>query len=121
MSSPIKSQIAGVFIPVRDIEKARHWYARILGIEPGTVCFGHLCPLPHEGTCAITLDTMPRWSGQEPGPSPTHRVPALMFKTDDIRAAFAFMQENGVELVTGIEGHWFAFRDPDGNLLMVCQ
>ena len=28
----------------------------------------------------------------------------------------------GAEIVTEIENdHWFAFRDPDGNLLMVCR
>jgi catechol 2,3-dioxygenase-like lactoylglutathione lyase family enzyme len=45
-----------------------------------------------------------------------------MILTDDIQASYQFMQEQGVELVTDIEnGHWFAFRDPDGNLLMVCK
>lgn len=78
MNSPIQSQIAGVFIPVRDIEKARNWYARILGIGPGSVHFGHLCPLSHEGTCGILLDTMPLWGGKEPGGAPTYQVPAFM-------------------------------------------
>jgi len=32
------------------------------------------------------------------------------------------MQDSGADLVTGIENdQWFVFRDPDGNLLMVCQ
>lgn len=78
MNSPIQSQIAGVFIPVRDIEKARNRYARILGIGPGSVHFGHLCPLSHEGTCGILLDTMPLWGGKEPGGAPTYQVPAFM-------------------------------------------
>lgn len=121
MTSPIQSRITGVFIPVRDIEKARDWYARILGIGPGTIHFGHMCSLETEGECAIMLDTMPKWGGKEPGGAPTYQVPAFIFKTEDIQAAYAFMQENGVELVTGIEGHWFGFRDPDGNLLMVNQ
>lgn len=121
MTSPIQSRIAGVFIPVRDIEKARDWYSRILGVVPGAIHFGHLCSLPHEGSCAINLDTMPKWGGKDPGGAPLYQVPAFMFKTEDIQGAYNFMQPNGVELVTGIEGHWFAFRDPDGNLLMVCQ
>lgn len=121
MTSPIRSHINAVFIPVRDIEKAREWYGRILGVTPGVVQFGHLSTLPTEGTCGIILDTMPMWGGKNPGGAPTYQVPAFMFKTDDIQAAYRFMQENGVELVTGIEGHWFVFRDPDGNHLMICQ
>jgi hypothetical protein len=40
----------------------------------------------------------------------------------DLAASFSFMKEKGGELVTKIEhDHWFAFRDPDGNLLMVCR
>ena len=53
---------------------------------------------------------------------PAYRVPAFMFATDDIQAAYRFMQQNDVDLVTAVENDkWFVFKDPDGNLLMVCQ
>lgn len=31
--SPIKNRIGGVFIPVRNLEKAKEWYRKILGLE----------------------------------------------------------------------------------------
>lgn len=32
------------------------------------------------------------------------------------------MKSRNVELVTEIEnGHWFNFKDPDGNVIMVCK
>jgi catechol 2,3-dioxygenase-like lactoylglutathione lyase family enzyme len=113
MNSPILHQIAGVFLPVSDVVKAREWYSRILGLENGgEILFGHLCCLPMEGT-PLMLDTMPKWPGDGP---------AFIFKTDDIYAAHHFMQEIGVKLVTGIEdGRWFVFQDPDGNRIMVCE
>lgn len=121
-TSPIQNQIGGTFIPVRDIEKARNWYCKILGIsETPEIMGGHLCPLPMKGA-GLILDTMPGWGGKVPGGAPTYQTPAFMFATDDIEASYQFMEDNGVELVTDIEhGHWFAFRDPDGNLLMVCK
>jgi hypothetical protein len=47
-----------------------------------------------------------------------------MFDTDDVYAAHAHVRNYGADVVTdvneiGKEG-WFAFRDLDGNLLMVC-
>lgn len=119
--TPIKNRVSGVFIPVRNIERARAWYNRILGLEGGEILFGHLyCP-PMQGS-GLVLDAKASQTFSGDDDFPTYRVPAFMFATDDIQAAYRFMQENAVELVTGVEnGHWFVFKDPDGNLLMVCQ
>ncbi|WP_201008920.1 VOC family protein [Paenibacillus glycanilyticus] len=121
--TPLLKRSGAVFVPVRDIEKARDWYCRIIGIpvESANVMNGHLCSLPVEGS-GIILDTMPMWGGEEPGGPPTFKTPAFMLLTDDLAASYTFMKEQGAELVTAIEhDHWFAFRDPDGNLLMVCR
>ncbi|TCN01040.1 pentapeptide repeat protein [Paenibacillus sp. BK033] len=121
--TPLLKRSGAAFVPVRDIEKARDWYCRMMGIpaESVHVMNGHLCSLPVEGS-GIILDTMPMWGGQEPGGPPTFKTPAFTLLTDDLAASYAFMKEHGVELVTPIEhDHWFAFRDPDGNLLMVCK
>lgn len=121
--TPLLNRTGAVFIPVRDIEKAREWYCRILGIpaDSATIMNGHLCPLPVEGS-GIILDTMPMWGGNEIGGPPTFQTPAFMFLTDDLAASYAFMKKQGAETVTEIEhDHWFAFRDPDGNLLMICR
>jgi catechol 2,3-dioxygenase-like lactoylglutathione lyase family enzyme len=120
--SPIKNQVGGVFIPVRDIEKARDWYSRILGLSPeGDILFEHLYLIPMNGPVVI-LDQMPMWGGNEPGGAPSYKTPAFMFQTDDIYASYQFMKHNNVELVTEIQSEkWFVFKDPDGNLLMVCK
>lgn len=122
-TSPIKNKVGGVFIPVGDIQNAKEWYCKILGLpEEGENLFGHLyVPVMEEGSPALILDQMPRWCGGEQKP-PTYQTPAFMFNTDAVHASFRFMQENGVELVTEVEDNqWFVFKDPDGNLLMVCQ
>lgn len=114
--SPIQNRIGAVFVPVSDVEKARDWYSRILGLPAdGEILFGHLyCPKMEGGT-GLVLDSK-GFSG------PLDRGPAFHFNTDEIHAAYQFMKESGVELVGEIEhGHFFLFKDPDGNLLMVCK
>jgi catechol 2,3-dioxygenase-like lactoylglutathione lyase family enzyme len=122
VQSPIKNQVGGVFIPVRNIEKARDWYCKILGVpSDGDILFGHLYLLPMDGL-AVILDQMPMWGGNELEGPPTYKTPAFMFQTDDIHESYQFMQNNEVELVTEIQSEkWFVFKDPDGNLLMVCK
>ncbi|QYR20644.1 VOC family protein [Paenibacillus sp. sptzw28] len=122
MTSPVKNKIGSVFIPVKDIEKARSWYCRLLGLPPDCeIMNGHLCPLPMEGA-GVILDTMPGWGGKEPGGAPPITTPAFMFLTGDLQASFDFAKDIGVELVTEIESnHWFVVKDPDGNLIMICR
>lgn len=120
VKSPIKNKINLVFIPVTDIEKAKDWYSNMLGIEDGEVHFGHLFAAEMEGA-DMMLDTMPMWR-DENGELPRLNVPAIQFGTADIHASYQFMKDNGVELVTEIQhDHFFVFKDPDGNMLMVCQ
>ncbi|MNM61920.1 Glyoxalase-like domain protein [compost metagenome] len=114
--NPISNQIGAVFLPVSDIEQARDWYCGLLGLPvDGEVLHGHLYVLPMQGA-GLVLDSKIYAKDK------TFRVPAFHFNTHDITEAYAYMKERNVELVTGIEhNHWFNFRDPDGNLLMVCQ
>ena len=57
LNSPILNQIGTVFIPVRNIEKARDWYCDILGLPAdGEIQFGHLFVIPMNGT-GIVLDS----------------------------------------------------------------
>lgn len=68
---------------------------------------GHLYSLPIDGP-AIILDEMPRWGGREPEGPPPYRTPSLMIPTDNIREAYQFVQQQGVDLVTEIEDEqWF--------------
>ncbi|WP_077324201.1 VOC family protein [Virgibacillus siamensis] len=120
MKSPIKNKVTTVFIPVRDIEKSKEWYSRMLGIEDGEVMFNHLFIAKMEGTGMI-LDQMPMWRDEHGNISPLN-VPAIQLATDDVNASYQFMRDNDVEVVTEVmDNHWFVFKDPDGNMLMVCQ
>ncbi|WP_188455929.1 VOC family protein [Virgibacillus oceani] len=120
MNSPIKNKINTIFIPVKDIEKAKEWYSKMLGLEDGEVIFDHLFAVDMHGT-GMVLDTMPKWRNDNGGLAVLN-VPAIQFGTDDINASYQFMKDNGVELVTEIKhNQWFVFKDPDGNMLMVCQ
>jgi catechol 2,3-dioxygenase-like lactoylglutathione lyase family enzyme len=120
--SPIKNKIGNVFIPVRDIEKAREWYCKLLGLNPDCeIMLGHLCPLPMEGA-GVILDTMPMWGGKEPGGAPNLQTPAFMFMTTDLQASYNYAIENNVTLVTDIQhDKWFVIKDPDDNMLMICK
>jgi catechol 2,3-dioxygenase-like lactoylglutathione lyase family enzyme len=119
--TPIKNKIGGVFIPVRDLEKAREWYSNILGLEGGEIFFNHIYTAPMEGTAGLVLDTMPKWRGEQ-GTFSTYQVPSIQFLTNDIEASYRFMKDNNVELVTEIEDNfYFVFKDPDGNVLMICK
>lgn len=119
--TPIKNFIGGVFIPVRNLQKAKEWYCKILGLEGGKDYFGHLFVAPMEGTAGLILDVMPKWRNED-GDIVTYQVPSIQFVTDDIEASYQFMKENHVELVTEIEDDfYFVFKDPDGNVLMICK
>lgn len=117
MSIPIKNQIQGVFIPVRDIEQARDWYCGLLGLpNDGEIHFGHIYVVPMQSGPDLVLDS------KIYSPDHIHHVPAVQLATDDIEQAYAYAQTKGVEVLTSIEnGHWFNIKDPDGNVLMVCQ
>lgn len=114
--SPIMNEVGAIFVPVRDIEKARDWYCDLLGMEAdGEVLFGHLYMLPMEKS-DVVLDSKIYEEGK------TLQTPAFHFNTNDIHASYQFMKDKGVELVTDIQqDHFFNFKDPDGNLLMVCK
>ncbi|QCJ45355.1 VOC family protein [Bacillus sp. S3] len=113
--------MGGVFIPVSDIEKAKKWYSEILGLEGGEIYFGHIYTAPMDGTAGLILDTMPKWRDEKGNISP-YQVPSIQFVTDDIHVSFQFMKDNNVELLTEIEDDfYFVFRDPDGNVLMICK
>ncbi|WP_202077486.1 VOC family protein [Caldalkalibacillus salinus] len=115
--SPIKHNIGATFIPVKNIEAARDWYCDILGLEPdGDILFGHLYVIPLANGNGLVLDSKiyPQRS--------TGDAPLFHFDTEDIQQSYDFLNEKGVHITSDIEhGHFFHFKDPYGNALMVCQ
>jgi catechol 2,3-dioxygenase-like lactoylglutathione lyase family enzyme len=116
--SLILNKVGAIFIPVSDIRKAREWYCSILALEPNhDIISGHLCCIPMENNgLNLVLDSKIYTEDSY------FRTPMFHFNTDDIHESYKFMKARGVELVTEIEhGHWFNFKDPDGNMLMICK
>ena len=119
VSSPIQRRVGQVFIPVRDMAAAIHWYAALLGFEPGLPSHGGtIYDVPTDGETRICLD------GNRPdldrsGP------PRLFFWTDDLTATVAHLSRLDVTITSDVEDigsvFFVQFDDPDGNTLMVCQ
>ncbi|MFA9557687.1 VOC family protein [Evansella sp. AB-rgal1] len=114
--SSITNKLGGVFIPVSNIKSARDWYCDLLGLSTeGDIYFDHIYVLPLEGP-NIVLDS------KIYAPENIYKVPAFQFYTDNINRAYEYMKQKNVQLTTSIEnGHWFNFKDPDGNVLMMCE
>jgi len=112
-----RPRIGAIFVPVRDIEAARHWYARLLGAaDVPVIRHRHLAVFPTTGGGPdLVLDS--RIFAAASG-----RNAALFhFVADDIAAAHDHVTALGAEILAPIQsGHWFTFRDPDGNVLMAC-
>ncbi|MDX8367097.1 VOC family protein [Cytobacillus sp. Hm23] len=116
MSIPVLNEIGTVFIPVSNIENARDWYCDILGLPvDGEVQFGHIYVMPMKGS-GIVLDS--KIFSEEN----IFKTPLFHFNTEDIEAAYTYMKQKGVQLTSEIEhNHYFNFKDPDGNHLMICK
>lgn len=116
--NPILSKAGAIFVPVSSIIEAREWYCSLLGLEPSIdIIAGHLCCIPFDNN-GLNLILDSRIYNEDN----IFRTPAFHFNTDDIDQAYQYMEERQIELVTGIEhGHWFNFKDPDGNVMMVCK
>lgn len=117
MANPVQNKVGCIFIPVSNLEKARDWYCKLLDLPAdGDIIYGHLYILPMQGASNIVLDS------KIYSPEKVIQVPFIQLVTADIEASYAYMKEHNVELLTNIEnGHWFNIKDPDGNVLMICQ
>lgn len=59
-----------VYIPVKNFEKAKEWYGRILGLNKGEKQFNHL----------FAAET------------PAYQTPAIQFVTNNLQASFQYMK-----------------------------
>lgn len=115
MNDVVHNHIGGVFLPVSNIEAARDWYCALLSLERGEIQFGHIYVVPMRAGSNLVLDS-------KDFRGPHDRKPAFHFMTRDIRSAYSYMKEKGVQLAGDIvDGVFFNFKDPDGNLLMVAD
>ncbi len=117
--TPVQNRIGSVFVPVSDMARAITWYSRLFGLEPGQTSHeGGIYDVPMSGETGLILDAH--------APVTEHSVqPLCFFWTDDLSAAMDHLRAIGAEITsdtTDIGSVTFlAFRDPDGNPLMLCQ
>jgi predicted enzyme related to lactoylglutathione lyase len=119
MTSPISNKIGAVFIPVSDMARAVKWYSQLLDLPIRESSHdGTIYDVVMNGDTGLILDANKREVQNS-------SQPLFFFWTDDLSAAYDFLQINGVEILSQIEDigsvSFLIFKDPDENLLMVCQ
>lgn len=117
--SPVKANIGGVFVNVKDMEKAASWYSDLLGVPLNEEAVKQsVYSVPVTRGASLLLDDN-RYSNHE-----AFEI-LFMFDTDDIHAAYDFAADRGMTFHGELERHgeisFFVLKDPDGNLIMVCQ
>jgi predicted enzyme related to lactoylglutathione lyase len=119
VSSPIQRVVGQVFIPVRNMQHAAAWYARLLGLPPAMAS--------HRGTILdLPVDEGPRLALDANRPDFTTDAPPRFFWwTDDMAATLEHLRRMGARITSEVEDIGSVvvvqFDDPDGNPLMVCQ
>jgi predicted enzyme related to lactoylglutathione lyase len=120
----VSQRVTGIFVPVQDVSRAREWYGDVLGLKVGEIIAGHLCVIEMAQGPRLLLDQKLRPDGPVEL-SGRGECPLFMCGTENIDVALAYMHERSIEVVEYDgqvinNGHWFNFRDCEGNLLMMC-
>ncbi|WP_409274756.1 VOC family protein [Neobacillus sp. SCS-31] len=123
MSKAIENRIDTIFVHVTDLERSVRWYSELLGLEVRegkrngpiyTLNMG-------DGRPGITLDNHCFEKDYSFIPS---NQPLFNLSATDINEAFNHVTNIGAEIVTDIITYpdlaEFSFKDPDGNIIMVC-
>lgn len=119
LEHPIENRIGQVFVPVSNMERAVAWYCHLFGLDADATSHeGTIYDVPMQGETRLTLD-----SNKQPVTNSSQ--PLCFFWTANIHGARDFLLAHDVELIGEIQDvgsvSFLAFKDPDQNLLMVCQ
>lgn len=119
MESPIQNRIGQVFVPVSDMKRAIEWYSKLLGPPMGNTSHeGTIYDVPMQGDTRLSMDASKEQITNS-------SQPLFFFRISDIHEALSFLKQNGVEVLTEVTDvgsvTFVVFRDPDQNMLMVCQ
>lgn len=119
MTSPIQNRIGMVFVPVSDMQRAITWYSDLFGLPVAETSHeGTIYDVPMAGETGLILDA-------NRDPVTNSSQPLCFFWTGNLQTAHAFLQERGVEITSDVTDigsvSFLTFKDPDANLLMVCQ
>lgn len=118
MTSPIRTEIGQVFIPVRDIHSAARWYSRLLDVEVSVSSHDDtIVDVPMEFGPGLALDANAPFTADGP--------PRFFWWADDLVKVVAHLNDLRAPLASDIVDigsvAFVQFRDLDGNLLMVCS
>ncbi|WP_373230758.1 effector binding domain-containing protein [Cohnella sp.] len=117
--SPVQARISGAFIDVMDMKSTAAWYTDLLGLPlDERIAEQTVYTVPVTKGASLLLDQN-RYLKQEPFSV------LFMFNTDNIQASYDYAATCGMEFHCEIERHgevsFFILKDPDENLIMVCQ
>jgi predicted enzyme related to lactoylglutathione lyase len=118
VKSPIENRFGSVFVPVSDMARAIAWYSRVLGLPIQDITHaGKIYNIPMQGDVGLILDGHMEVKNSS--------QPLFFWWTEDIQQARQFLIENEIRIVKDVEDigsvSTLTFKDPDGNLLMVCR
>lgn len=122
MNSPIANRVDTIFVHVTDLEKSVEWYSNLLGLEVKGEVQGPIYTFEMgEGRPGLTLDNHCFDDNYVFVPQ---NQPLFNLNTEDIDAAYQFVNQRGIEIVQEIQSFpdlsEFTFKDPDGNIIMIC-
>ena len=113
----VVSGIQSVSFHVRDIQKARHFYGKVLGLKELQWLEGmQMAVFAVPGAAPLSMH--PQAPG-EPG-RPAGGVTGIIFETADLQRAHDEIRKRGGDVVDPIEkrpwgASYFTVADPDGN------
>lgn len=123
MTQPISNRMDTIFVHVTDLNHSIRWYASLLGQQieekeyQGPVFTFNM----GEGRPGLTLDDHRFDDGYDFKPS---NQAIFNLSADDINNAYEHVKGLGADFVTGIltcpDLSEFSFKDPDGNIIMIC-
>ena len=103
-----------ISVPTRDTERAVAWYRDVLGLPVSEVTPGEV---------EASNVTLSFWEPEREGLAFAPNEAGVALRVADVAAARAELEAKGVEFIaeTWDSGvcHFAAFRDPDGNVLIL--
>lgn len=123
MNSPLYNKVNNVFIHVSNLKKSAEWYYNLLGIPfDAEKVESPVHNIPVTSETGLTLDDHTFDPGFNLEPS-DHVLFNLL--VDDVDEAYSFVKSHGITITKEIERigdfAYFNFKDPDGNVLMICN
>ncbi|QUW21940.1 VOC family protein [Sporosarcina sp. Marseille-Q4063] len=120
---PIKNQMNGVFVHVSNLKISVKWYSDLLDLDIDLEeVDSPVHNIPLTGTTSLTLDDHTFDPNFKHNTSPS---PIFNLFAPKIEEAYQYIQDKGIPIVREIESvgetAWFNIKDPDGNVVMICN